>query len=111
MMKAVAVIAMALVPGLAQAEMTVQNQRYLCARGGEVPVVYVADPEQAIAVVAVDGGQFLLFQEESASGARYGWPSDGSHYVWWTKGDSATLLWRDETGAETPILTDCAVRN
>jgi membrane-bound inhibitor of C-type lysozyme len=100
-MKRLAVLVLAAVPSMAQAEMTVQNQRYLCARGVEVPVVYATDTEQAIAVLVVEGRQILLFSEVSASGARYGWPSDGSNYVWSTKGDTATLLWKDETGAET----------
>ena len=31
--------------------------------------------------------------------------------VVWTKGDAATLYWKDETGAETPVLTDCLQQN
>jgi membrane-bound inhibitor of C-type lysozyme len=106
-----AAIALATVPCVAQAEMTVQNQRYVCARAVEVPVVYATETDQAIAVLVVEGRQILLYQEVSASGARYGWPSDGSNYVWWTKGEAATLLWRDETGAETPVLSDCMAQS
>lgn len=82
---------------------------YLCDRGVEVPAVYVNHPgEDGIAVIHVEGRLITLIVERSASGARYGWPSDGSHYVWWTKGDEATLYWHDgATGDETPVLTGC----
>jgi membrane-bound inhibitor of C-type lysozyme len=110
-MKRLAILVVASFPAVAQAEMTVQNQRYTCARGVEVPVVYATDGDQAVAVLVVEGRQMLLYSEVSASGVRYGWPSDGSNYVWWTKGDTATLLWKDETGAETPVLTDCTTQS
>jgi membrane-bound inhibitor of C-type lysozyme len=86
--------------------------RYLCERGVEVPVTYVnAEGMDSVAVLNVEGGQITLIQEISGSGARYGWPSGGSNYVWWSKGDAATLLWRDgETTVEEPIYADCVVR-
>ena len=47
----------------------------------------------------------------SASGARYVWPSDGSGYVWWTKGDTATLSWHDgESGTEQPLYAECRLQ-
>jgi membrane-bound inhibitor of C-type lysozyme len=86
--------------------------RYLCERGVEVPVTYVnAEGADSVAVLNVEGGQITLIQEVSASGARYGWPSGGSNYVWWTKGDAATLLWRDgETTIEEPVYSECLRR-
>jgi membrane-bound inhibitor of C-type lysozyme len=86
--------------------------RYLCERGVEVPVTYVnAEGMDSVAVLNIEGGQITLIQEISGSGARYGWPSDGSHYIWWSKGDAATLLWRDgETTIEEPIYSECKVR-
>lgn len=84
---------------------------YICERGVEVPVTYVNETGgegQSIAVLTVEGRQVSLFVEISGSGARYGWPSDGSSYVWWTKGDTATLYWKDgETATEIPLLNDC----
>jgi membrane-bound inhibitor of C-type lysozyme len=76
-------------------------------------VTYVnAEGAESVAVLNVEGGQITLIQEMSGSGARYGWPSGGSHYVWWSKGDAATLLWRDgETTIEEPVYADCAVRD
>jgi membrane-bound inhibitor of C-type lysozyme len=95
-------------PGMAAADMQMTNGRYSCDRGVEVPATYVTDAEQSIAVIHVDGTQITLFSEEAASGVRYGWPSDGSHYVWWTKGNEATLYWHDgETGEEAALLENC----
>ncbi len=91
----------------AAAETTVATLRYTCDRGVIVPATFVTADDQAVVVIHVDGTQITLFQEEAASGARYGWPSDGSNYVWWTKEDAATLSWKTPEG-ETPLLT-CAV--
>lgn len=78
--------------------------RYQCDRGVEVPATYVNGPDQSLVVIHVEGSQITLVGEPAASGARYGWPSDGSNYVWWTKGDEATLYWKTPEG-ETPLLT------
>ena len=95
-------------PNLAFAEMAVQNTTYTCERGVEISVVYVNDAETSLAVLMVEGRQILLYSEVSASGARYGWPSDGSNYVWWSKGTEATLLWHDgEADTETALLSAC----
>ncbi len=95
-------------PALAQAQMEVIPQRYLCERGGEVPVTYVNAHDESAVVINVEGAQISLLSEPAASGVRYGWPSDGSHYVWWTKGSEATLYWHDgETGQEQPLLSAC----
>ena len=103
----------ALACGAARAELTLVTARYTCDRGVEVPVAYVNGDSgpaigSSVAVLTVEGRQIALYLEVSASGARYGWPSDGSNYVWWTKGDAATLLWKDGTaGTETTILGGC----
>lgn len=101
-------LVLCLLPGVAAAEMQMTNGRYTCDRGVVVPVTYVTDAEQSIAVINVEGTQITLFSQEAASGVRYGWPSDGSNYVWWTKGDAATLYWRDgAAGTEEPLLEGC----
>ncbi len=94
------------------AEVEVRAMRYTCERGVEVPVVYVnAGTDAGIAVIQVEGGMFNLQAETSASGVRYGFPSDGSHYVWWTNGDAALLLWHDgTTGQDAPIYNDCTLQ-
>ena len=96
-----------LLAGQAGAEpLLVNNTRLLCDRDVEVAVTFVTGPEDAVAVVQIDGGQFLLYQEPAASGARYAWPSGGASYVVWNKGAETTILWRD-AGTETVLLT-CA---
>lgn len=77
---------------------------YVCDRGVVVPATYVNGPDLSLVVIQVEGRQITLANEPAGSGARYGWPSDGSGYVWWTKGDAATLYWKTPE-AETPLLT------
>lgn len=89
-------------PALAETE--VLTLRYACDRGVEVPATYVNADDLSLAVIHVEGSQITLYSEVAASGARYGWPSDGANYVWWTKGPEATLYWK-EGGEETPLLT------
>lgn len=86
---------------------SVQITRYTCARGIEVPATYVNAPDLSLVVLNVEGQQITLYAEISGSGARYGWPSDGANYVWWSKGKEATLYW-SEAGEDTPLLADCA---
>lgn len=97
-----AAILLALLPTLATAQ-EFTTLRYACDRGVEVPATYVNGPDQSLAILHVEGSQITLVIEPAASGARYGWPSDGSGYVWWTKGDEATLYWKTPEG-ETPLL-------
>lgn len=98
----------AMAPVAAWAEDGFSNGTYLCERGVGLPATYVNGGTVSVVVLLVEGRQVTLQLEPSASGARYGWPGDGSNYVWWTKGATATLLWRDgATGTERPLLSDC----
>ncbi|NDV00478.1 MliC family protein [Pseudoroseicyclus tamaricis] len=98
--------ALALLPPAASAE--VITTRYLCERGVEIPVTYVNGVDPAVVVLVVEGRMMTLEQEVSGSGARYGWPSDGSHYVWWDQGEEATLSWYDgEVGEEVTLYAFC----
>jgi membrane-bound inhibitor of C-type lysozyme len=99
-------VALIALPAFAQDLPPVVTTRYACDRGVMVPATYVNDSETPLVVINVDGSQITLFQEQAASGVRYGWPSDGANYVWWTKGEEATLYWK-EAGTETPILSNC----
>lgn len=94
---------LALLPTAAAAQ-EFSTLTYSCDRGVEVPATYVNGPDQSLVVIHVEGRQITLVGEAAASGARYGWPSDGANYVWWTKGDEATLFWKTPE-AETPLLT------
>lgn len=94
---------LALLPTAAAAQ-DFTTTTYVCDRGVSVPATYVNGPDQNLAIINVEGRQITLVGEPAASGARYGWPSDGSNYVWWTKGDEATLYWKTPEG-EAPLLT------
>lgn len=96
--------ALVLLPAPLLAAPDFTTQRYLCDRGVEVPATYVNAAEGSLVVLHVEGNQITLLSEEAASGARYGWPSDGSNYVWWTKGEEATLYWKTPEG-EAPLLS------
>jgi len=108
-MKVFVLAAAVLLPAVsAQAETAYQTTRYTCERGVEVPVTYVNADDLSLAVLNVEGEQITLEIEESASGARYGWPSGGSHYVWWSKGTEAMLNWYDgEVGEEVTLYASC----
>lgn len=95
-------LTLAAAPALAETQ--VQTLRYICDRGVEIPATYVNAEDLSLAVIHVEGSQITLYSDISASGARYGWPSDGAGYVWWSKGPEATLYWK-EGGEETPLLT------
>ena len=83
--------------------------QYICADGAQIAALYGKDGDQDNVILSYRGKTFHLIQEMSGSGVRYSWPSDGSNYVWWTKGDSATLYWKDGTkgGAESVVHADC----
>ena len=85
------------------------QKTYQCDRGVRVPVVYVNDPQgENVVVLWAEGGLYTLIQERAASGVRYGFPNDGSHYIWWEHQGSAMLLWRDgTTGTEAPVYESC----
>jgi membrane-bound inhibitor of C-type lysozyme len=94
--------ALALLAPAASAQ-SYSRMTYLCDRGVEVPATYAVGPDYSLAVINVDGRQVTLVSEAAASGSRYSWPAD-SGYVWWTKGDNATLYWKTPEG-EVPVLT------
>lgn len=95
----------------AAAEMALVSHRYVCERGAEVAATYVTAADGSAAVIQVEGRQIALVAGPAASGVRYAAPSDGSGYVWWTKGEAATLLWSDgAAGAETILLAACRAR-
>jgi membrane-bound inhibitor of C-type lysozyme len=93
-----------LMPTVLAAAPEFQSVTYVCDRGVQVPTTYVNTADGNLVVLMVDGRQITLLNEPAGSGARYGWPSDGSNYVWWTKGAEATLYWKTPEG-ETPLLT------
>jgi len=85
------VVAASIAPAL-QAQDLIQTT-YVCERGVEVPVVYINDGTP-VAVIYVERRMVVLPQVTSASGARYA-EETNSGYVWWSKGDEASLAWFD----------------
>jgi membrane-bound inhibitor of C-type lysozyme len=74
---------------------------YDCA-GEDFPVRYVnAGPSIALAVFAVEGEQIVAAITVSASGARY----QGGRYIWWTRGEEASLFDVMEGPDAEPIAT------
>lgn len=107
----IAAVALCLAPLPVLAELTTGGGTYVCDRGVELPAAYVNSDDGAVAVLHVEGRLITLYNEPAASGARYVWPSDGAGYVWWTKGDTATLYWRDGgTSTETVIYAECRLK-
>lgn len=66
---------------------SVTSHRYSCGDGQDFAVQYVNAGANALAILSVDGEERIFVNVVSASGARY---ASGA-YVWWTKGDTATL--------------------
>jgi membrane-bound inhibitor of C-type lysozyme len=88
-------------------QIDVNTVTYRCDRGVGVSAAYMNDASgDSVVALTLEGRLVALRIDLSASGARYAWPSDAAGYVWWTKGDEATLYWR-EGAEETPLLTDC----
>ena len=80
--------------------------QYLCERGVTIPATYASAASGAAVVLQVEGRQIALMQMPAASGARYGWPSDGAGYVWHTRGTEARLDWRGPEG-EVVLFEAC----
>jgi membrane-bound inhibitor of C-type lysozyme len=86
---------------------------YVCANGRYFAVNYGQEGETPSVTLTFENDErALLLAEPSASGARYGWPSDGTGYVFWSKGQEAMVLLKDGTkgGKETVLYADCRLQ-
>lgn len=86
---------------------------FVCADDRYFTVISGQQGDTASVILTFANGETaLLLAEPSASGARYGWPSDGTSYVFWSKGEEATVYRKDGTqgGTETPLYTDCKLQ-
>ena len=106
---AIFALAGSLLGQVAMAEIHWTGGLYICDRDVEVPLTRILDEDGGLVVVQVEGRQFTLLEEPAASGVRYGWPSDGAHYIWHEKGEVATLLWTEE-GKESVVYQECRLR-
>ncbi|MDN3711467.1 MliC family protein [Paracoccus cavernae] len=108
---ALSALVLGLVGGAASAEVAVTiplevgptssvlTATYSCAGGEPFAVQYVNAGANALALLPVDGDERVFVNVVSASGARYA----SGPYIWWSKGDSATL----ENEMEDGSLTEC----
>jgi membrane-bound inhibitor of C-type lysozyme len=81
--------------------------QYVCDGGKTITTNYLnARNGQGFALLRIKGKTMLFVDTLSASGARY----IAGHYVWWTKGPTATLY--DEMAEENapPLLANCQSR-
>jgi membrane-bound inhibitor of C-type lysozyme len=77
----------------------VSSQIYACGETEPFAVQYVNAGANALALLPIDGEARIFVNVVSASGAKY----VSGAYVWWTKGDSATL----ENEMEAGSLQEC----
>lgn len=66
---------------------SVNSIAYSCDDGDALSVQYVNAGANALAILPIDGEDRIFVNAVSASGARY----VSGAYVWWTKGNAATL--------------------
>lgn len=87
--------------------------QYICADGAKISALYATDGEQATVALSFDNQTLTLIEEPTDSGARYGWPSDGTNYVWLVQGDEATLLldYGTSTGPAVLVHSACLRQN
>lgn len=78
---------------------SVTTASYSCAGGEPFRVQYVNAGVNALALLPVDGEERIFVNVISGSGARYA----SGQYIWWSKGESATL----ENEMEEGSLKDC----
>jgi membrane-bound inhibitor of C-type lysozyme len=77
---------------------------YACG-DDEVSVTYINAGDVSLALLEIDGGTVVASNVIAASGAKYA----GAQYIWWTKGEEASLYDLNEGGEDDPVST-CAVR-
>ena len=80
---------------------------YQCENGDRIVARYYSLSDGSLDFVKVsmpDGKEYTLPNAVSASGARY---TDDREFVWWTKGDSAFLQTRDQTGEWQITYQNC----
>ena len=70
-----------------------------------VAVTYINAGAISLAVLDMDGEPVVAANVISASGARYA----GAHYVWWSKGDEASLYDLMQGGEDAPTAS-CTAR-
>jgi membrane-bound inhibitor of C-type lysozyme len=73
---------------------------YSCADGEPFTVQYVNAGPNALALLPVEGTQRVFVNVVSGSGARYA----SGPYIWWSRGDTATLENELEDGSQVACV-------
>jgi membrane-bound inhibitor of C-type lysozyme len=94
-------------PSITISGISLLNQKtvtYSCEDGVQFPVTYVnTEDGQSFAVLPVDGKNRLFVSLISGSGVRYG----SGVYVWWSKGEQATL-WNSQNTRRPALHGTCS---
>ncbi len=76
------------------------SARYDCG-DRTIDVVYINAGSVSLAVLELDDGKVVAANVISGSGARYA----GDRYIWWNKGNEATLYDLMDGGEDTPAAS------
>ena len=88
------------------AKLDTRSVDYKCENGRKFTVQYLNKGDNSLAVVPVSDNSTLVFSNViSASGAKYA----AGQYIWWTKGEEATL-YGDWKGGEPTDGVACKER-
>ncbi|WP_018301113.1 MliC family protein [Wenxinia marina] len=93
----------------AAADADMRRIDYTCDRGALIEAAYFdVDGEPEAVALTLEGRLIGLFAENTGAQVRYGWPSDGSNYVWLIEGGAAQLLWSNGAEqSESVLLQEC----
>lgn len=91
------------IPLQAGATSTVKTATYSCAGGEPFQVQYLNAGANALAFVLVEGEERIFANVVPGSGARYA----SGPYIWWSKGENATL----ENELEEGSLKGCVSKD
>ena len=98
--RAAGLLALAAAPALAEPEL--RRIDYACDRGARIEAAYSTGRHAASGALTLEGRMIGLDAEATGAEVRYGWPSDGSGYVWLLEGGAATLLWSNGPNSPNP---------
>lgn len=86
-----------------EASVEAQTVSYACGSDVRLDIRYINAGDVSLAVFLVEGRTVVASASVAASGVRY----VGDRYVWWTKGDAASL-YDLMAGEDAAPLLDCA---
>lgn len=87
-------------------ENTARQDMYTCERGVEVPVAFIQNDGETVAIAHVDGKQIIMSQVQSGSGALYRSIDDTLPIEFFTKGKAGLFSYGFD-GDSVTFLQDC----